>query len=63
MLPSKRINDGLLRKPPASAVAKFTQFQHVNGSGQFRDWAKEVVLWPPEYKSGDIIYPYAAARK
>jgi len=41
----------------------FTQFQHVNGNdlGQFRDWAKEVVLWPPEYRSGDIIYPYAAA--
>jgi branched-chain amino acid transport system substrate-binding protein len=43
----------------------FTQFQHVSGNDldQFRDWAKEVVLWPPEYKSGEIIYPYAAARK
>ena len=24
---------------------------------------KTPVLWPPEYKSGDIIYPYADARK
>jgi branched-chain amino acid transport system substrate-binding protein len=43
----------------------FTQFQHLTGNdlGQFRDWAKAVVLWPPEYKSGDIIYPYAVAMK
>jgi branched-chain amino acid transport system substrate-binding protein len=49
----------------AKTRSLFTQFQHVNGNdlGQFRDWAKEVVLWPPEYKSGNIIYPYAAARK
>jgi branched-chain amino acid transport system substrate-binding protein len=48
----------------AKTRSLFTQFQHVNGNdlGQFRDWAKEVVLWPSEYKSGDIIYPYAAAR-
>ena len=24
---------------------------------------QEPMLWPPEYKSGDIIYPYADARK
>jgi branched-chain amino acid transport system substrate-binding protein len=49
----------------AKTRSLFTQFQHVSGNdlGQFRDWAKEVVLWPPEYKSGDIIYPYADARK
>jgi branched-chain amino acid transport system substrate-binding protein len=49
----------------AKTRSLFTQFQHVTGNdlGQFRDWAKEVVLWPPEYKSGDIIYPYATARK
>lgn len=32
-------------------------------SASFRDWAKQVALGPPEYKSGDIIYPYATARK
>jgi branched-chain amino acid transport system substrate-binding protein len=49
----------------AKTRSLFTQFQHVSGNDldQFRDWAKEVVLWPPEYKSGDLIYPYAAARE
>jgi branched-chain amino acid transport system substrate-binding protein len=43
----------------------FTQFQHVlpNDIDQFRDGSHEVVLWPPEYKSGTIIYPFNAARK
>jgi branched-chain amino acid transport system substrate-binding protein len=42
-----------------------TQFQNVvpNNLDQFRDGSKQPVLWPPEYKSGDIIYPYADARK
>jgi branched-chain amino acid transport system substrate-binding protein len=49
----------------AKTRSLFTQFQHVRGNDldQFRDGAKEVVLWPPESKSGDIIYPYAAARE
>jgi branched-chain amino acid transport system substrate-binding protein len=49
----------------AKTRSLFTAFQHVTGNdpGQFRDWAKQVVLWPPEYKSADIIYPYATARK
>jgi branched-chain amino acid transport system substrate-binding protein len=43
----------------------FTQFQGVSGNGidQFRDTAKEVVVWPPEYKTGTMIYPYSEARK
>ena len=42
-----------------------TQFQNVqpNDLNQFRDGAKQPILWPPEYKSGEIIYPYADARK
>jgi branched-chain amino acid transport system substrate-binding protein len=42
-----------------------TQVQNVapNNLDQFRDGARTPVLWPPEYKSGDIIYPYADARK
>ena len=42
----------------------FTQFQNVapNDVEQFRDGAKQVILWPPEFKTGDIIYPYAKAR-
>jgi branched-chain amino acid transport system substrate-binding protein len=43
----------------------FTQFQHVTGHeiDQFRDGAHVPVLWPPEHKTGEIIYPYAAARQ
>ncbi len=43
----------------------FTQFQNVapNNFEQFADGKVEPVLWPPEYKTGDMIYPYAAAQK
>jgi branched-chain amino acid transport system substrate-binding protein len=41
------------------------QYQKIEGSGidQFRGPGKKVVLWPDEFKSGNIIYPYAAALK
>ena len=40
------------------------QYQKVNGNGidQFRGAGKKVVLFPDEYKSGAIVYPYSAAR-
>jgi branched-chain amino acid transport system substrate-binding protein len=43
----------------------FTQFQHVTGNSldQFKDTTREVVVWPNEYKTGDMIYPYADAKK
>jgi len=43
----------------------FTQFQDVtdNSVDQFRDTTHEVIVWPEQYKSGNMIYPYAAARK
>jgi branched-chain amino acid transport system substrate-binding protein len=43
----------------------FTQFQHVTGNsiGLFRDTTHEVIVWPNEYKSGAMIYPYADAKK
>jgi len=43
----------------------FTQFQHVTGNSldQFKDTTHEVVVWPDEYKTGDMIYPYADAKK
>jgi branched-chain amino acid transport system substrate-binding protein len=52
--------DGEWKKPRLV----FTQFQGVTGNGidQFRDTAKEVVVWPPEYKTGTMIYPYSAAK-
>ena len=41
------------------------QFQNIKGNDveQFRQPGKQVVLWPDEYKSGTLIYPYSAARK
>src|SRR3954463_5737061 len=42
-----------------------TQFQNIapNNTGQFRAAAHQPILWPPEYKTGEMIYPYADARK
>jgi branched-chain amino acid transport system substrate-binding protein len=42
----------------------FTQFQNVTGNSidQFKDTTHEVVVWPKEFKSGDLIYPYAKAK-
>jgi branched-chain amino acid transport system substrate-binding protein len=41
------------------------QYQKVQGSNveQFRGPGKKVVLYPDELKSGNIVYPYAAALK
>jgi branched-chain amino acid transport system substrate-binding protein len=43
----------------------FTQFQHVTGNSldEFKDTSHEVVVWPDQYKSGNLIYPYAEAKK
>ena len=43
----------------------FTQFQHVTGNSmdQFKDTTHEVIVWPNEYKTGSLIYPYADAKK
>jgi branched-chain amino acid transport system substrate-binding protein len=42
-----------------------TQFQNVAAGNidQFRDGSVQPVLWPPQYKTGTMIYPYAAAKK
>ena len=36
------------------------QFQGFRGNGvdQFKEPKTEVILWPPKYKTGNIIYPY-----
>ena len=43
----------------------FTQFQNVAAGiiDQFRDGSVQPILWPPQYKSGSLIYPYATAKK
>jgi branched-chain amino acid transport system substrate-binding protein len=54
-------NDGEWAKPRIV----FTQFQNVapNDMEQFADGSKQPILWPPQYKTGDMVYPYADARK
>jgi branched-chain amino acid transport system substrate-binding protein len=43
----------------------FTQFQNVaaNNLDQFSNGSVQPILWPPEYKTGTMIYPYADAKK
>ena len=43
----------------------FTQFQDVQAGNldQFRDTKKQPILWPKEYQTGTIIYPYSEAKK
>jgi branched-chain amino acid transport system substrate-binding protein len=42
-----------------------TQFQNIqpNNVDQFKKGEHQPILYPPEYKSGDLIYPYENARK
>jgi branched-chain amino acid transport system substrate-binding protein len=41
------------------------QFQKIKGNriDQFTQPGHQVVLWPKEFKSGNLIYPFSAARK
>ncbi len=41
----------------------YAQFQNVSGNdiAQFRDMQKQVVVWPPELKTGELLYPYEKA--
>jgi len=43
----------------------WTQFQNVQPGNldQFRDGRVQPILWPAEFKTGDIIYPFANAQK
>ena len=43
----------------------YTQFQNVSGSdiAQFKDMSKQIVVWPPELKTGELIHPYEKAAK
>jgi branched-chain amino acid transport system substrate-binding protein len=40
------------------------QFQGVTGGDleQFRDWQRQVVVYPREFKAGNLIYPFANAK-
>jgi branched-chain amino acid transport system substrate-binding protein len=41
------------------------QFQYIksNSIDEFRDLSTEVIIDPPQYKSGNLVYPYADAKK
>jgi branched-chain amino acid transport system substrate-binding protein len=41
------------------------QFQNIkaNDIEQFKDPKTEVILWPPELKTGDLMYPYSEVKK
>jgi branched-chain amino acid transport system substrate-binding protein len=43
----------------------WTQFQGVtdNGLEQFRDLKHEVIVWPPDYRTAPLMYPFADALK
>ena len=43
----------------------YAQFRNVAGNdiGQFRDMSRQFVVWPPELKTGDLVYPYDQAVK
>jgi branched-chain amino acid transport system substrate-binding protein len=43
----------------------FVQYQHVTGNGldQFRTGEREPIVWPDEYKTGTMVFPYAVAKK
>jgi branched-chain amino acid transport system substrate-binding protein len=49
----------------AKARMVFTQFRNVtaNDINQFRDTTRDAILWPLEYKTGELIYPYSEAKK
>ena len=40
------------------------QFQNIKGNSidDFRDLKTEVIIYPPQFKSGEVIYPYAKAK-
>jgi len=51
--------DGEWTKPRIICI----QFQGVSGSDleQFKDWPHQVVVYPRDYKSGNLLYPFEKA--
>lgn len=54
-------SDGEWVEPRMFAV----QFRNIKGNDvqQFTQPGKEVIIFPPKYKSGDLVYPFANAQK
>ena len=51
--------DGEWNKPRIICI----QFQGISGSDleQFKDWSRQVVVYPRDYKSGNLLYPFEKA--
>jgi branched-chain amino acid transport system substrate-binding protein len=49
----------------AEARVLQVQYQNITGNGvdQFKDTSVQTIVAPAQYKSGNIIYPYADAQK
>lgn len=50
----------------AESRTLLTQFQHVSGDGgveRFADGKVQPIIWPPQYKTGDLVYPYVGATR
>ena len=43
----------------------YVQFQNIKGNSvdEFKDLKTEVLLYPPQYKSGEVIYPFEKAKQ
>ena len=48
---------------PATPRVIYAQFQNVSGNdiGQFKDMSRQIVVWPSEFKTGNLVYPYGQA--
>jgi len=51
--------DGEWTKPRIICI----HFQRITGSDleQFKDWSHQVVVYPGDYKSGNLLYPFEKA--
>jgi len=49
----------------AKARMVFTQFRNVTGNdiNEFRDTTRDAILWPAEFKTGELNYPYSEPKK
>lgn len=40
------------------------QFENIDGNDidQFKDGARQVVVYPPDYRTGELVYPFDKAK-
>lgn len=50
-------------KTPRSLVSQWLNVTAGNDMAQINDPKNWIVVWPPEHKTGDFVYPYAKAKK